>query len=216
MAAAVVVVVIGPGDGAGDADRGIGSFVASRVAVERRAVTGPGSMTAVVTPLTAATAVERAAVDATAPRSRRAAPVRVVVAAVGIDVPLVELGLGSDGAVEAPGDFGTAGWYVGSSRPGEAGPSVLAGHVDSTSGPAAFHRLAEVEPGDRVEVHADDGTTVGFRVTGVERYAKDGFPTAAVYGPVPGAALRLITCGGAFDRSVGSYRDNVVVFAVRA
>jgi hypothetical protein len=142
--------------------------------------------------------------------------VRVLIDAVGIDVPLVELGLGPDGAVEAPEDFDTAGWYTGSARPGAPGPAVLAAHVDSTVGPAAFFALADVAPGDRVEVHGDDGTSVGFRVTRIERYAKDRFPTDSVYGPVPGPALRLITCGGTFDRSAGSYRDNVVVYAVRA
>ncbi|MDY7106941.1 MAG: class F sortase [Actinomycetota bacterium] len=217
--AVVVAVVVGSADGAGVSDRGVGSFVASlQVTADRRAAPGPsGSMTAVVTPLTTAgvgAASGRDADDAAVPRARAATPLRVVVGAVGIDVPLVELGLGPDGAVEAPQDFDVAGWYVGSSRPGEAGPAVLAGHVDSSTGPAAFFRLAELAVGDDVVVHRADATVARFRVTRVERHPKDGFPTAAVYGAVPGPALRLITCGGDFDRAAGSYRDNVVVYAV--
>lgn len=141
-------------------------------------------------------------------------PVRVEVPAVGIDAPLDQLGLGGDGAVEPPEDFDRAGWYTGSVRPGQPGPAVLAGHVDSTSGPAAFYELAAVTPGNEVIVHRADGSTVTFRVTAVEQHAKDQLAAEVVHGPVTGAELRLITCGGDFDRSSGHYRDNIVVFAV--
>ncbi|MBW8767444.1 MAG: class F sortase, partial [Geodermatophilales bacterium] len=90
---------------------------------------------------------------------------------------------------------------------------VLAGHVDSTAGPAVFFRLGELAAGDEVVVGRSDGTTVRFTVTRVARYPKAAFPTAEVYGPTPDAQLRLITCGGDFDRSRRSYADNVVVFA---
>ena len=65
----------------------------------------------------------------------------------------------------------------------------------------------------KIVVSLAGGRTVSFSVDGVGQYSKTSFPTAAVYGPVPGPVLRLITCGGAFDRSVGHYRDNVVVYA---
>ena len=94
------------------------------------------------------------------------------------------------------------------------GPAVLAGHVDSTAGPAVFWRLRDLAPGDEVLVDRADGTTARFTVTRVERHPKDAFPTDEVYGPTTGAELRLITCGGEFDRAARSYRDNVVVFAV--
>lgn len=140
-------------------------------------------------------------------------PVRVSVPGVGIDAPLVELGLDAAGAVAAPADFDTAGWYTGSAQPGQPGPAVLAGHVDSRSGPAAFYRLVEVAVGDDITVHREDGSALTFTVTGVEQYAKDAVPTQAIYGPTPGPQLRLITCGGDFDRSIGHYEDNVVVYA---
>jgi sortase (surface protein transpeptidase) len=90
---------------------------------------------------------------------------------------------------------------------------VIAGHVDSTTGPAVFYRLRELRPGQRIAVPRADGSVIQFAVTEVRQYAKDAFPTAEVYGPVPEPELRLVTCGGSFDRARGSYRDNVVVFA---
>jgi hypothetical protein len=146
-------------------------------------------------------------------------PTRVRVARIGIDSPLTPLGLDPVGALLPPTDFDRAGWYAGGPVPGDPGPAVLAGHLDSRSGPAVFARLGELRPGDRVEVwRTDPGQSRSsrgvFRVTGSLRSAKAHFPTAAVYGPTPVPELRLVTCGGAFDPGTGHYRDNLVVFAV--
>jgi sortase (surface protein transpeptidase) len=109
-----------------------------------------------------------------------------------------------------------AGWYTGSPPPGAIGPAVIAGHIDSYRGPGVFFRLRELRPPDRVYVRRADGTLAIFRVTSVRTYPKDRFPTAAVYGPAPGAQLRLVTCGGVFDPGRRSYLSNVVVYAVAA
>ncbi|SFO89368.1 Sortase family protein [Geodermatophilus dictyosporus] len=146
-------------------------------------------------------------------RAPSAPPTRVRVPAIGVDTPLVDLGLDAAGALEAPADFGRAGWFAGGTVPGDVGPAVLAGHVDSVDGPAVFSRLRELAAGDEVLVDRADGTTARFRVTDVERHPKDAFPTASVYGPTADAQLRLVTCGGDFDRAARSYEDNVVVFA---
>ena len=135
---------------------------------------------------------------------------------VDVRSPLVELDVGPDGALQPPGDPAVAGWFVRGSVPGEPGPTVIAGHVDSRSGPAVFYRLGELAVGDRVEVVRSDGEVFAYSVVTVERYPKNDFPTARVYGPTPGPELRLITCGGTFDRRNGHYRDNVVVAAVPA
>jgi hypothetical protein len=127
---------------------------------------------------------------------------------------LVELDVGPDGALQPPADPAVAGWYVRGSVPGEPGPTVIAGHVDSRTGPAVFYRLGELAVGDRVEVTRSDGQVFAYSVVAVERHPKNDFPTAAVYGPTPGPALHLITCGGTFDRRIGHYRDNVVVTAL--
>jgi sortase (surface protein transpeptidase) len=109
-----------------------------------------------------------------------------------------------------------AGWFTGSARPGQAGPAVVLGHVDSTSGPAVFYRLARLRPGDTVEVTRTDGTRGTFRVSGRQQVAKSRFPTDLVYGPTLEPSLRLVTCGGTFDRRSGHYRDNIIVSAVPA
>ncbi|BCB83943.1 class F sortase [Phytohabitans suffuscus] len=140
-------------------------------------------------------------------------PTRVRVPRIGVDAALVELGLDKAGKLEAPAVYDRAGWYSGGPAPGDVGPSVLAGHVDSKAGPAVFYRLHELKVGDRIEVRRGGGT-VTFTVTGVTRHPKDEFPTDTVYGPTPGPELRLVTCGGVFDRVRNSYRDNIVVFAV--
>jgi len=88
------------------------------------------------------------------------------------------------------------------------------GHVDTTSGPAVFDRLDQLTRGDKIYVKRADGTVVEFRVTALQSYPKDHFPTEDVYGPVPDPELRLITCGGAFDRTTGHYLSNFVVYAV--
>jgi sortase family protein len=140
-------------------------------------------------------------------------PVRVKIAAIGVDVPLIALGLDANRALEVPERFDVAGWWSGGYRPGEPGPAVIAGHVDSKTGPAVFYRLGKLERGDAVTVQRRDGSTVRFTVRAVGHYAKTAFPTKQVYGPTPRPALRLITCSGDFDRSTGHYIDNTVVYA---
>lgn len=133
--------------------------------------------------------------------------------AIGVATPLVALGLNEDRSMQVPSDFGQAGWYQYSVIPGDPGPAVIAGHVDSRSGPAVFFHLADLSPGDEIHVRAADGTATTFVVQRVEQHPKDDFPTDAVYGDTPGPELRLITCGGVFDRSQRAHRDNVIVYA---
>ena len=153
-----------------------------------------------------------AAPGVTAPGSA-SVPVRLEIPAIGVATRLVRLGLDPDGAMEVPEDFASAGWFAGGSVPGQVGPAVIAGHVDSRTGPAVFYRLRELRPGQAVLVELADGTRLRFVVEQARSYPKASFPTADVFGPVPSAGLRLITCGGDFDRARGSYRDNLVVFA---
>ena len=142
-----------------------------------------------------------------------ARPVWLSIPSIGVRTRLIRLGVNSDGTLQVPSSTTVAGWYTGSPRPGTVGSAIIAGHVDSRSGPGIFFWLRTLRPGDRVYVGRADGTMAVFTVTKIRRFAKDQFPTAAVYGPVPDSELRLITCGGIFDRSLGSYLSNVVVFA---
>ncbi len=142
-----------------------------------------------------------------------ALPVRLQIPAIGVSTPLVKLGRLPDGSLEVPKDWDTAGWYDQGSRPGQPGPAVILGHVDSRTGPAVFYQLRALRPGDIVRVGLADGRMLAFRVQRVQRYPKDEFPTEAVYFPTLNRELRLITCGGEFDYARDSYLDNIVVYA---
>jgi hypothetical protein len=144
-----------------------------------------------------------------------ALPLAVRVPAIDVASPLELLGRAPDGAIEVP-SWQRAGWYADGPRPGQDGPAVILGHVDSPRGPAVFARLAELAPGDEVIVERADGTSARFLVERLERHPKDSFPTEAVYGASLEPTLHLVTCGGAFDRSTGHYRDNVIAFATLA
>lgn len=131
---------------------------------------------------------------------------------------LLKLGLLPDGTLEVPpADPGSpAGWYTGSPAPGEPGPAILLGHVNANDGgPGVFARLRSLVPGNQITVQKEDGTESAFTVIRGEQYAKDNFPTEAVYGNTSGPELRLITCDG-FDSTTGLWQDNYVVYAVLA
>ena len=143
---------------------------------------------------------------------------------VAIDIPAIEvhsevqyLGLTAQHTLEVPAPgpyYNQAAWYKNSATPGATGPAIMLGHVDSAAdGPSVFFDLANLRPGDEVLVTRRDGMVAVFAVEAVGQYPKDDFPTELVYGATDHAALRLITCGGTFDRSNRHYRDNVVVFA---
>jgi len=142
----------------------------------------------------------------------RSGPARVQIPGIGVDSTLMALGLQDDGMLEVPPNGFPAGWYTGAPTPGELGPAVIAGHVHWDGRPGVFARVAEVRPDDKITVVRKTGSVAFFRVTRVEQYAKDRFPTDEVYSDLDHAGLRLITCGG-LDTQTGSYEDNVVVFA---
>ena len=146
-------------------------------------------------------------------RRRVGRPVRVTVPSAGISARVVPVGLTRDRALQVPSDTHVAGWWKGGPRPGQPGPAVIDGHVDTVSGPAVFYALRVVRRGDLVVVRRADGGATRFSVQRVARYRKARFPTAAVYGLTRRPTLRLITCSGAFDRSTGHYVDNTVVYA---
>lgn len=140
-------------------------------------------------------------------------PTRIEVPSIGVDSSLMGLGLDAQGAMQVPAEGFPAGWYTGAPTPGETGPAVIAGHVDWDGAPGVFFELANLEPGAAISVTREDGSIARFEVTEVTTFPKDEFPTDLIYGTLDYAGLRLITCGGAFDESAGSYQDNVVAFA---
>ncbi|WP_093257665.1 sortase domain-bontaining protein [Thermostaphylospora chromogena] len=84
------------------------------------------------------------------------------------------------------------------------------------TGPAVFYRLGKLRKGDEIRVERADGTAVVFTVRRLARHPKSRVPDAEVYGSRGRPELRLITCGGSFDRTRRSCRDNIVVFAANA
>jgi Sortase domain len=164
----------------------------------------------------AAGATGPSAVRDRGPSLRQSVPVSVDIPAIDVSSGLLHLGDTAAGEIQVPSlpaQANDAAWYQDSVTPGQIGTSVIEGHLDSYQGPAVFFRLGALRPGDRVDVHLADGMTAVFRVTGVRRYLKSNFPAKAVYGATNYAALRLITCGGAFDYATGHYLSSVVVFA---
>ncbi|MET2010362.1 class F sortase [Microbacterium chocolatum] len=153
---------------------------------------------------------------APSPSVEQPPPAQVTIPAIDLAEPLIDLGLQADGSMEVPVDFDDVGWYTPGGRPGGRGPVVIAGHVDSPTGPAVFLRLHELVPGDAVTVTAADGSVHEYVVTEVRDVAKNAFPTAEVFGATAADTLRLITCGGLFDTAAASYTDNRIVFAERA
>ena len=144
-------------------------------------------------------------------------PTSLSIPAIGARSVLLDLGLNVDGTVEVPSlddPASKAGWYRNSPTPGSLGPAIILGHVDSKKyGPGIFYRLGELRPGKEIDVARSDGKIAVFRVDTVHSCAKDAFPSNDVYGNIDHAGLRLITCGGTFDRTLGSYQSNIVVYA---
>jgi sortase (surface protein transpeptidase) len=123
------------------------------------------------------------------------------------------LGLKADKTIEVPDTYTKVGWYENGATPGEVGPAVILGHVDSYEGPAIFWSLGKLKEGDEVEVKRADGTTAVFVVEYSQRFDQDEFPTMLVYGPTDKPTLRLVTCSGKFDKAAQKYSHNLVVFA---
>ncbi|MFD5815111.1 class F sortase [Streptomyces sp. NPDC127038] len=144
----------------------------------------------------------------------RSVPVGLRIPAIGVDTPLMRLGLASGGAVQVPpiAPHDLAGWYRYSPTPGQKGPSVILGHVTvGAYGDGVFRHLARLRRGDRIVVRLENGRSAVFTAGEVRTVAKADFPADAVYGDVDRPELRLVTCGG--PRSGTGYRDNVIVFA---
>lgn len=143
-------------------------------------------------------------------------PTKLTIPAIGVTSSLLRLGLNSDRTVQVPplARDSQAGWYEDSPTPGELGPSLILGHVDSAEyGPGVFFKLGALRPGDTVSINRADHSTAVFRIDRVVSYPKDHFPTIEVYGNTDHAALRLITCGGKFDFSTHNYENNIVAYA---
>lgn len=150
-----------------------------------------------------------------APPMQPATPKRLIIPKLGVNAPIRSVGLDRRGVIQVPpvNNPNLVGWYRFGPTPGQAGPAVLLGHKDTRTRSAVFSRAHELRHGDTIEVVRMDGTVAVFTVGGVEQAGKEVFPTHRVYGDAATAELRLITCGGVYDRTTGHYTDNVIVYA---
>jgi sortase (surface protein transpeptidase) len=190
----------------------------ARPAVHPSPVTPPAAAVPVpVRPVTRTPSASSrpAAAPSTAPRHDEvlSRPVRLRVPAIGVDSSLQPLHRLADGSLQSPSRWQRAGYYADGVLPGQTGPAVIAGHIDSTAGPAVFYRLRDLRPGDSAGIVLADGRVLHFVVDRLIAYPKRNFPTEDVYGPTPLPELRLITCTGDFDPRAHSYLDNLVVYA---
>ena len=138
---------------------------------------------------------------------------RLEIPSIDVAAHAVDLGLNRDGSLEVPKDYDEVGVWKRGPDPGERGPAVIAGHVDSKSAPAVFYRLRKLRRGDRVRWEGENGVSERFVVTRTEEHPKAEFPTEKVYRKTRRAELRLITCSGPADASRRRSLDNLIVFA---
>lgn len=188
----------------------VGNLAVSAAVVVVRSLPSPPPATAALSPLPGPVAVDPP------PPARPRGVLSLRIGALGVDRPAIPLGLDRRGALQVPAQAAQLGYWRDGPLPGDPGAAVLVGHVDLDGELGVFARLATLAVGDEVQAFRPDGRPVAFRVTRVQQVAKAAFPTDDVYSPTAQPELRLVTCGGSFDRRSGHYRDNVVVYAVLA
>lgn len=148
---------------------------------------------------------------------RDALPQRVDIPGLGVQAPVVARGLDARGALDPPpyDQPGVVGWYAGGVAPGAPGTALMVGHVDTETRPAVFYKVSAMRPGQTIRVIRADAKVAEFTVESVQVLTRDRFDAHQAYGPRESgrAELRLVTCGGSFDRTTRSYTANVVVSA---
>lgn len=175
----------------------------------------PADAGATVTPASVTTTPPKLSDDPRAQVMARSVPVSIRIPGIGVSAPVMEVGKDADGSVQVPplDNHNLTGWYEHGPTPGQKGDAVILGHVDSLTGISVFYYLKDLQAGDKVYVTLADGKVATFAVDGLQKVAKDAFPTASVYGQADYPSLRLITCGGTFDEATGHYLDNIIVYA---
>jgi LPXTG-site transpeptidase (sortase) family protein len=146
------------------------------------------------------------------PKIHAAEPVRLTIPSVNIAADIEKVGLTTAGEMDVPKNWDDAGWFAPGTRPGETGNAVIAGHLDSKTGTAAFWNLKKISIGDEVLVEDANGVTYHFQVKKIENYEEDSAPLKEIFGKTNGTHLNLITCGGKWNKKLGKYEERVVVY----
>ncbi len=142
------------------------------------------------------------------------APVKISIPAIKVlSRNFMKVGFDNEGWMEVPKTGFAVAWFTGSPSPGEYGPSIIIGHVDMNKKPGVFYKLRFLKKGDLITITRADGKVVKYGVTETKSYLKKKFPSDEVYGDIDHEGLRLITCGGEFDKKKKQYKSNIIVFA---
>jgi|SRR5579872_670725 len=144
---------------------------------------------------------------------RQQIPVKIEIPSINLNAVVVKTGLEANGALHVPSNSSLTGWYDLGPKPGQVGPAVITGHLDTAAGPGVFWNLHNVKIDDEINIVRDDGTIAVFKVQKMQIYPQNNFDTQAVYGSIPNAGLRIITCAGTYLKSAGHYSDDLVVYA---
>ncbi|TQS16569.1 class F sortase [Microbispora hainanensis] len=149
--------------------------------------------------------------------SKKAAgrPLKISIPAIGVKAVVGSVGVDKSGVIQAPplSKPSLTGWYRYGPAPGDQGPAVILGHVNTRKGAAVFSRLRELKRGNKIAVLRADGKMAIFTVDGIEQVSKSTFPTKRVYSNTITSSLRLITCGGVYNAKQHHYTDNIIVYA---
>jgi LPXTG-site transpeptidase (sortase) family protein len=138
-------------------------------------------------------------------------PARIVIPSIGVDAQMVHVGMPPGGPMELP-PYGLAAWYKLGAAPGAAGPAVIIGHVDSKKKADVFHRLKELKTGDVILIYDRSGDFATFQADSSELILKQDLPIERIWNKTTEPVLRLITCGGKWDASIGHYLSNLIVY----
>lgn len=168
-----------------------------------------------LTPTVASASSSRKASASSRVKTASTKPLRIRIPAIGVSAPVGSVGVDKAGEIQSPplSKPNYTGWYRYGPAPGDQGPAIILGHVNTRKGAAVFSRLRELKRGNKIAVQRADGKTAIFTVDGIEQVSKTKFPTKRVYGNTATASLRLITCGGVFNAKAHSYTDNIIVYA---
>lgn len=143
-----------------------------------------------------------------------APPVTIAIPALEIHQDRVGLRVNRvDGALAAPTEWNDIGWWSDGPAPGAQGAAVIAGHVDTKTGPAIFAGLGSLKNGAKVTITRADGTIAVFEVYKTDYFDRNHFPNEVVYRETGPSELHLVTCTGSYDRAAQEYTQNYVVFA---
>jgi LPXTG-site transpeptidase (sortase) family protein len=207
---------------------GLGALIASgRSADDAASITTVGSRdlaslsaessrSATASPIASTAPIVTESGSAEPPATALSVPIRVRIPRIGVNAPVLPVGLDEADAVAIPEDIMKVGWYELGVPPGaSAGSAVLVAHRDGrVQGHGVFYDLGRLGVGDRIVVGTESGDRLTYRVVSRELISKKRLPLAELFAVDGPARLTLISCGGYYDRSNGGYQDNVVVTAV--